>query len=141
MTITKPFVMGKYLVTQEQWEAVTGNNPSDSKEPKNPVERVNWDGCQQFLTKLNEKLPGGGKFQLPTEAQWEYACRAGRTEKYCFGDDENKLRAFAVRAHVGCMKLQELGPDSGSSRKCHRLITKGLSHPFRSICAYFSVFD
>ena len=55
--ITKPFHLGKYLVTQEQWEAVTGDNPSRFKAPKNPVERVSWDDCQQFLQKLNE-IPG-----------------------------------------------------------------------------------
>ena len=84
--ITKPFYLGKYLVTQEQWEAVMGNNPSHFKGPKNPVEKVSWEDCQQFLGKLNAKSrPGGGKFQLPTEAQWEYACRAGSTTLYCFG--------------------------------------------------------
>ena len=71
-----------------------GNNPSDFKGPKNPVEQVSWDDCQQFLDKLNAKSgSGGGKFQLPTEAQWEYACRAGSTTRYCFGDDE--IRAWA----------------------------------------------
>ena len=94
--ITKPFYLGKYLVTQEQWEAVMGNNPSHFKGPKNPVERVSWDDCQQFLEKLNAKSsPGGGKFQLPTEAQWEYACRAGSTTRYCFGDDESRLGEYA----------------------------------------------
>ena len=90
--ITKPFYLGKYLVTQEQWEAVMGNNPSHFKGPKNPVECVIWDDCQQFLGKLNAKsAAGAGKFQLPTEAQWEYACRAGSKTRYCFGDDESKL--------------------------------------------------
>ncbi len=76
--ITKPFYLGKYLVTQEQWQAVMGNNPSYFHGPKNPVETVSWDDCQQFLGKLNAKSAvGERKFQLPTEAQWEYACRAG----------------------------------------------------------------
>ena len=88
--ITKPFYLGKYPVTQEQWEAVMGNNPSHFKGPKNPVEKVSWDDCQQFLGKLNAKVgqSEAGSSQLPTEAQWEYACRAGSTTKYCFGDDE-----------------------------------------------------
>jgi len=94
--ITKPFYLGKYLVTQEQWEAVTGSNPSRLKGPKNPVETVSWDDCQQFLGKLNSKsAAGGGKFQLPSEAQWEYACRARSTTRYCFGDDESKLDDYA----------------------------------------------
>jgi formylglycine-generating enzyme required for sulfatase activity len=94
--ITKPFYLGKYLVTQEQWQTVMGNNPSSYKSPKNPVEHVSWDDCQQFLDKLNAKSgPGGSKFQLPSEVQWEYACRAGSTTRYCFGDDESGLDKYA----------------------------------------------
>jgi formylglycine-generating enzyme required for sulfatase activity len=94
--ITRPFYLGKYLVTQEQWEAVMDSNPSRCKGPKNPVELVSWDDCQQFFDKLNAKSgPGGGKFQLPTEARWEYACQAGSTTRYCFGDDESGLGEYA----------------------------------------------
>ena len=94
--ITRPFYLGKYLVTQEQWEAVMSNNPSHFKGPKNPVENVSWHDCQQFLDKLNAKSrSGGGKFVLPTEAQWEYACRAGSMTQYCFGDDESGLGDYA----------------------------------------------
>jgi formylglycine-generating enzyme required for sulfatase activity len=96
VNITKPFYLGKYEVTQEQWEAVMGNNPSHSKGVKNPVEQVTWDDCQKFLVKLDAKTGGqGDKFVLPTEAQWEYACRAGSTSKFCFGDDENQLDEYA----------------------------------------------
>ena len=96
VTITKPFYLGKYEVTQEQWEAVMGNNPSRFKGPKNPVDTVSWDACQAFLVKLNAKTGAqGGKFVLPTEAQWEYACRAGSTGKFCFGDDEKQLGDYA----------------------------------------------
>jgi formylglycine-generating enzyme required for sulfatase activity len=94
--ITKPFYLGKYEVTQEQWEAVMGNTPSRSREDKRPVEQITWDDCQEFIEKLNAKTGGqGGKFVLPTEAQWEYACRAGSTSKFCFGDDENQLGEYA----------------------------------------------
>ncbi len=92
--IAKPFYLGKYPVTQEQWEAVMGNNPSDFKGPKNPVECVSWEDCRGFVGKLNAKI-GGGKFSLPTEAQWEYACRAGSTTRYYFGDDESRLGEYA----------------------------------------------
>jgi formylglycine-generating enzyme required for sulfatase activity len=96
VTITKPFYLGKYEVTQEQWEAVMGNNPSKFKGPKNPVEQVSRNECQAFLGKLNAKAGAQtGKFVLPTEAQWEYACRAGGTTKYCFGDDEARLGDYA----------------------------------------------
>jgi formylglycine-generating enzyme required for sulfatase activity len=94
--ITKPFYLGKYLVTQEQWEAVMSSNPSHFKGPKNPVEQVSWNECQGFLGKLNAKAGGQkGKFTLPTEAQWEYACRAGSTTRYYFGDEESKLGEYA----------------------------------------------
>ena len=94
--ITKPFYLGKYLVTHEQWEAVMGSNPSYFKGPKNPVEQVSWDDCQKFLEKLNTKTAKqGGKFVLPSEAQWEYACRAGSKTRFCFGDDEARLGDYA----------------------------------------------
>jgi formylglycine-generating enzyme required for sulfatase activity len=94
--ITRPFYLGKYLVTQEQWEAMMGSNPSHFKGPKNPVEQVSWDDCQLYLEKLNAKIgTQSGKFGLPTAAQWEYACRAGSTTRYCFGDDESKFGEYA----------------------------------------------
>jgi len=92
--ITKPFYLGKYPVTQEQWQAVMGNNPNIFKGPKNPVERVSWDDCQEFVKKFNAKA-GGGRFSLPTEAQREYACRAGSKTRYCFGDDAAGLGEYA----------------------------------------------
>ena len=77
---------GQYEVTQAQWEAVMGENPSCFKGADNPVENVSWDDCQEFLKKLNA-LPAvkesGLTFRLPTDAEWEYACRAGATGDYC----------------------------------------------------------
>ena len=94
--ITKPFYLGKYPVTREQWQAVMGNDPGSFKAPKNPAETVTWDDCQEFVKKLNAKSGSeGGTFQMPTEAQWEYACRAGSITRYCFGDDELKLGEYA----------------------------------------------
>jgi formylglycine-generating enzyme required for sulfatase activity len=80
-----PFWMGKYEVTQGQWEAVMGSNPSYFKGPGNPVENVSWNDCQEFIKKLNEKVPGGG-FRLPSEAEWEYACRAGTRTPFNTGE-------------------------------------------------------
>ena len=81
--LTKPFYIGKYEVTQEQWETVMGNNPSYFKGAKLPVSSVSWDDCQKFIKKLNGVTKG--KYRLPTEAEWEYACRAGTTTAYSFG--------------------------------------------------------
>ena len=84
VTLTKPFYMGKHEVTQEQWESVMGKNPSDTKGAKLPVTNVSWEDCQEFIKKLNAKTKGG--YRLPTEAEWEYSCRAGTTTAYSFGD-------------------------------------------------------
>jgi len=94
VTITKLFYLGKYEVMQEQWEAVMGANPSSFKGPKNPVENVGWEDCQTFLRKLSERVPGG-VFRPPTEAEWEYACRAGTTTEFCYGDDQGGLGEYA----------------------------------------------
>ena len=84
VTLTKPFYMGKYEVTTEQWFEIMGENPSSYKDLKLPVTKVSWIDCQEFIKKLNEKTKGG--YRLPTEAEWEYACRAGTTTAYSFGD-------------------------------------------------------
>ena len=85
LTLTKPYYLGKYEVTQEQWEAVMENNPSVTKSAKLPVTNVSWNDCQEFIKKLNTKTNGG--YRLPTEAEWEYACRAGTTTAYSFGNE------------------------------------------------------
>ena len=79
VTISKPFYMGIYEVTQEQWHAVMGANPSYHKGRTNPVVNVSWDDAQIFIRKLNEK-EGHNRYRLPTEAEWEYAARAGGNE-------------------------------------------------------------
>lgn len=94
VTITKPFYLGKYEVTQEQWRAVMGDNPSRSKGPHKPVENVSWNDCQAFLKKLSEKMPGR-TFRLPTEAQWEHACRAGTTTEFFFGNNPAGMFDYA----------------------------------------------
>ena len=84
VTLTKPFYMGKYEVTQEQWQVIMGSNPSEKKGAKWPVGNVSWNDCQDFIRKLNAKTNGG--YRLPTEAEWENACRAGTNTAYSFGD-------------------------------------------------------
>ena len=85
VTITKPFFMGKHEITQEQWQAVMRNNPSEIKGTKLPVTNVSWVDCQEFIKKLNDKTNSG--YCLPTEAEWEYACRAETTTAYFFGNE------------------------------------------------------
>jgi formylglycine-generating enzyme required for sulfatase activity len=103
VTLTNGFYLGKHEVTQAQYEAVmTGNSNSLSATPSEwpgnanrPVEKVSWDDVQIFLTRLNAaeqaagRLPSGWSYVLPTEAEWEYACRAGTTTAYSWGDDIN----------------------------------------------------
>jgi formylglycine-generating enzyme required for sulfatase activity len=93
--ISQSFYLGKYPVTQKQWWTVMGNNPSYFSGDDNPVENVSWYDIQEFIKRLNEKKEGAGKYRLPTEAEWEYACRAGTTTKYSFGDDEKLLERYA----------------------------------------------
>ena len=89
--LTKPYYMGKYEVTQEQWEAVMGSNPSSTKGARLPVTDVSWNDCQDFIQKLNAKISGG--YRLPTAAEWEYACRAGTSTAYSYGDSLTKSDA------------------------------------------------
>ena len=92
VTITKPYYMGKYEVTQEQWQVIMGSNPSTkTKGEKFPVTDVSWNDCQEFIKKLNAKTSDG--YRLPTEAEWEYACRAGTTTAYSYGDSITKTDA------------------------------------------------
>jgi len=94
------FAIGKYPVTQAQYQAVMGTNPSHFKNNswfknnlQNPVERVSWNDAQAFCQKLSQIT--GKTYRLPTEAEWEYACRAGTTTRYYFGDDANQLGDYA----------------------------------------------
>lgn len=93
--ISQGFWLARTEVTQAQWKAVMGSNPSHFKGEKLPVESVSWEDVQKFLTKLNEKggLPDGWKWALPTEAQWEYACRAGTTTVFHFGNSLSSRQA------------------------------------------------
>jgi formylglycine-generating enzyme required for sulfatase activity len=88
------FAIGKYPVTQAQYQAVMGTNPSRfQNNPQNPVEDVSWNDAQAFCQKLSQIT--GKTYRLPTEAEWEYACRAGTTTRFYFGDDANQLGDYA----------------------------------------------
>ena len=112
VTLTKPFKMGVHEVTQAQYEQVMGVNPSTFKGADNPVENVSWDDAVEFCRKLSE-LPAekaaGNVYRLPTEAQWEYACRAGTTTKFSFGDDDSGLGDYAWHSENSDKKPHPVG--------------------------------
>lgn len=91
-TVVLPsFAIGRYEVTQGQWKAVMGSNPSRFQACGDdcPVEQVTWSDAQEFVRRLSAKT--GKTYRLPSEAEWEYACRAGQASRYCGGDDPDRL--------------------------------------------------
>lgn len=112
--ISRGFWMGKYEVTQEQYQQIMGSNPSKYKKcgPRCPVEQVSWNDARDFIKKLNEKNDGF-LYSLPTEAEWEYAARAGTTTRYSFGDDDNELKKYAryKKLFGGTQPVGELLPN------------------------------
>jgi formylglycine-generating enzyme required for sulfatase activity len=90
VTLTKGFYLAVYLVTQEQWRAVMDSNPSHFKGDDLPVDSVTWLECQDFCAKLGQR--DGKRYRLPTEAEWEYACRAGTKTAYSSGDDIEAMK-------------------------------------------------
>ncbi|MFO0905763.1 MAG: SUMF1/EgtB/PvdO family nonheme iron enzyme [Pirellulales bacterium] len=97
VTLTWPFFLGVYEVTQEQYQRVMGHNPANFKGPDHPVENVPWDDAVKFCRKLSA-LPAEKAaervYRLPTEMEWEYACRAGTTTKFSFGDNDEQLGEY-----------------------------------------------
>jgi formylglycine-generating enzyme required for sulfatase activity len=91
--ISKGFWISKYEITQKQYKAIMGKNPSQFKGDDLPVDSISWNDAKDFIKNLNSK--GGGHFRLPTEAEWEYACRAGSETAFYFGDDESLLGNYA----------------------------------------------
>ena len=93
VTLTKGFWLLEHEVTQKMWKSIMGENPSDFKGDTLPVEKVSWDDCKEFIKKLQGEAPEGMEFRLPTEAEWEYACRAGTTTVFSFGNSLNGDKA------------------------------------------------
>jgi len=108
--LTKGFYLGKYEVTQEQYEKVMGSNPSQFKGDKLPVEMVNWNDAVAFCEALTKKERNRGwEFALPTEAQWEYACRAGTTTTTTYSWGDNITPQLANYNDSGINKTVEVG--------------------------------
>ena len=98
VTISQGFYLGKYEMTQQQWYAVMGVRPWEGEDnvqsgDRNPGVYISWEDVQEFIGKLNG-YEGETVYRLPTEAEWEYACRAGTDTRWSFGDDENKLGKY-----------------------------------------------
>ena len=111
--ITTPFYLGQYPVTQTQWQAVMGNNPSQFKGADRPVETVEWYECKKFCEELSAKT--GRVVRLPTEAEWEYACRAGTTTTYSFGDSAADLKEYAWQGALNGAGTQPVGKKKPNS--------------------------
>ena len=121
VTLTNDYYIGKYEVTQALWQAVMGKNPSKFKGDNLPVEKVSWDDCQEFISKLNGIT--GKTFRLPTEAEWEYAARGGKKSRgyqysgsndisdvaWCLGNSGSNNHDFGNTHAVGTKQGNELG--------------------------------
>jgi len=94
VTFGREFWIGKYAVTQAQWSALMDDNPSEFSGKDRPVERVSWNDARVFLEKLNA-AEDTDAYRLPTEAQWEYAARAGSASAYAFGSETSRLKEYA----------------------------------------------
>jgi len=115
----RSFELGKTEVTQGQWKAVMGSNPSGFKACGDncPVEQVSWDDIQQYLQKLNQRT--GQQYRLPSEAEWEYAARAGSTGRWNFGDDEGQLGQHAWFTGISGVKTQPVGQKRANAYGLH----------------------
>ena len=130
VTITQPFYLGQYPVTQAQWVKVMVDNHSKFKGQNNPVERVYWDDTQRFIRTLNAN-EGHGRYRLPTEAEWEYAVRAGTTGSYFFGDitDEDEFI------------LERYGWFGGNSNGRTHAVGRKLPNPWGLYDVYGNVYE
>ena len=114
VTLTRGFWLLETPVTQALWKAVTGVNPSHFQDmDARPVEQVSWYDCNGFIRKLNAKVaPDGMKFDLPTEAEWEYACRAGTTTRYNCGDALTESDANFNETFGGTTPVKSFAPNA-----------------------------
>jgi hypothetical protein len=123
VTLTQGLWLAETPCTQALWQSVMGTNPSDFSEgsdaPRRPVENVSWNDVQRFLAKLNALLPEGCEAVLPTEAQWEYACRAGTQTAYLWGDEPDDSKVNWARQHKGTTVVDRYLPNPWGLRDMH----------------------
>ena len=131
VAVSGHFAIGKTEITQGQWKAIMGNNPSEFKEcgDRCPVENVSWFDAQSFINKLNAKT--GKQYRLPTEAEWEYACRAGAQDDYCGSDKGDDVAWFGPKkgAEVSSSKqksavIKAVDVDGNSQKATHSVASK-----------------
>ena len=109
VTIPRPFAVGKYEVTQAEWEVVMGNNPSHFKGSRNPVEKVSWNDAKEFVRKMSAKT--GKTYRLLSEAEWEYVARAGSSTKYPWGNSISPSQA-KFRSRDGTVPVGSYRPNA-----------------------------
>ena len=126
VTLSRAFWLGRYPVTQAEYAKVMmGENHSRFKGENRPVESVSWEEAVEFCRRLTEHcrtagtLPEGNEFRLPTEAEWEYCCRAGGTSAYCYGDDEARLADYAWYERNSKKETHEVGLKKANSWGLH----------------------
>lgn len=102
------FWLGRFEVTQAQWFRVMGTNPSQYKDPRRPVDSVTWYDVQEFIKRLNERVKDR-VYRLPSEAEWEYAAKAGTATRYFFGDDGRALTRYGWVDQAGNVGTRPVG--------------------------------
>ena len=129
VTLSEGFWLAETTCTQELWKDAMGNNPSTSKGNKHPVVNVNWDDCQTFMNKWNKEITGG-MLSFPTEAQWEYACRAGTTTAFSFGETitQNQVNYSGE----GTVKVKSLPCNSWGLYEMHGNVYESRLYALRS---------
>jgi len=129
VTISKPFYLGIYPVTRREWKAIIKYDPPGFRGGDLPVETISWLDVQVFIRTLND-IEGTNKYRLPSEAEWEYAARAGTTTRYSFGDDESGLNEYAWYVENSGSRAPEKGDFFGYDKidwEEHKW--KGKTHP------------